>query len=113
MQDAAARQRRLVQMGRLHDAQDDHNAAVLAMREGVGAAALDRDILRWRALGASIVDLARMVRGQCEASEFCDARPRLEPLAVRLVEAIDDLIDRPVWIVIDAQVRLLAASAAG
>jgi hypothetical protein len=113
MQDAAARQRRLVLMDRLHDAQDDHNAAVLAACEGVGAAALDRDILQWRALGASIVELARMVRGQGEASAFCDARPRLEPLAVRLVEAIDDLIDRPVRIVIDAQVRLLAASTGG
>jgi hypothetical protein len=113
MQDAAARQRRLVLMGRLHDAQDDHNATVLATRGGVGATALDGDILRWRALGASIVELARLVRCQCEASTFCDARPRLEPLAVRLIEAIDDLIDRPVWIVIDAQVRLLAASTGG
>ena len=113
MQDAAARQRRLVLMGRLHDAQDDHNAAVLAAREGVGATALDGDILRWRTLGSSIVELARLVRCQCETSAFCDARPRLEPLAVRLIEAIDDLIDLPAWRVIDAQVRLLAASAAG
>lgn len=103
------RQRKLTLMGRLHDAQDDHDAAILAVRGGVAAAALDSDILLWRALGSAIVDLARLARASCAASAFCDARPGIEPLAARLVEAIDDQIDRPAWSVIQAQARLQAA----
>jgi hypothetical protein len=109
----APRQRKLVLMGRLHDAQDDHNKAIVSERRGATAAALDSDLSRWRVLGSAIVDLARLVRGQCAASAFCDARPEIEPLTARLVEAIDDQIDQPAWIVIDAQARLQAALEAG
>ena len=108
-----SRQRKLILMGRLHDAQDDHNTAILSIRQGVTAPALDGDLVRWRALGSAIIDLARLLRSHCAASAFCDARPEIESLAVRLVEAIDDQIDQPAWSVIDAQTRLQAARAAG
>ncbi len=116
MQDAvltAPRQHKLTLIGRLHDAQDDHNAAIKAVRSGVTAPALDGDILLWQALGSAIVDLARLVRAHCGASSFCDARPGIEPLTARLVEAIDDQIDRHAWTVIQAQARLQAARADG
>jgi hypothetical protein len=109
MTETAAWQRDLMLMGRLHDAEDDHNAAVLALRAGVTTAALDQDLFRWRALGSAIVELARMVRGQCAASDFCDARPRVTALAARLVEAIDDQLDQPAWSVINAHVGLQAS----
>jgi len=96
-------------MGRLHDAQDDHHAAILALRPGVTPTALDDDLRRWRALGSAIVDLARLAQSDCATSAFCDTRPQVEPLAIRLVEAIDDQIDSPAWSVVDAQVRLEAA----
>ena len=105
----APRQHKLMLMGRLHDAQDDHNAVVMAARGGVTAAALDGDILLWQALGSAIVDLARLLRTCCAASTFCDARPGIEPLTACLVEAIDDQIDRHAWGVIQAQARLQAA----
>ncbi|HEX4181140.1 MAG TPA: hypothetical protein VHY32_10150 [Caulobacteraceae bacterium] len=93
-------------MSRLHDAEDDHHAAVRAVRAGVTQAALDQDVRRWRALGHAIVDLARLVSGQCAASAFCDGRPGVFALAVRLAEAIDDQVDGPAWRVIEAQARL-------
>lgn len=110
---SAPRQRTLLLLGRLHDAQDDHNEAIFAARDGVTMADLNSDLRKWRILGSAIVDLARLVRGQCAASGFCDARPEVGNLAARLVEAIDDQIDRPAWIVVDAQTRLQAARSAG
>jgi hypothetical protein len=109
----APRQHKLTLMGRLHDAQDDHNAAVLAARGGVTGTALDGDVLLWQALGSAIADLARHIRAYCAASSFCDARPGIEPLTARLVEAIDDQIDRHAWGVIQAQARLQAAKSDG
>ena len=106
-------QHKLTLMGRLHDAQDDHNAAVLAVRRGVAGAALDGDILMWHALGSAIADLARLFCAYCAASSFCDARPGVEPLTARLVEAVDDQIDRHAWGVIQAQARLRAAQSDG
>jgi fructose-1,6-bisphosphatase/inositol monophosphatase family enzyme len=105
---AAARQRKLTLIDRLHDVEDDHNAAIRTLRAGVSIAALEQDLCRWRALGSAIVELARLVRGQCAASDFCDARPGTAILAARLVEAIDDQLDQPAWSVVDAQVRLQA-----
>ena len=49
------------------------------------------------------------MRRECAASAYCNARPRIEALAMRLVEAIDDEIDPPAWRVIDTHVRLEAA----
>ena len=109
----APRQHKLTLMGRLHDAQDDHNAAVMTASSGVTAAALDGDILLWQALGSAIVDLARLVCAYCAASSFCDARPGIEPLTARLVESIDDQIDLHAWGVVQAQARLQAARAGG
>jgi len=109
----AERQHKLTLIGRLHDAQDDHNAAVMAARGGVAASALDGDILLWQALGSAIVDLARLLRAYCAASAFCDARPGIEPLTARLVESIDDQIDRHAWGVIQAQARVQAARTDG
>jgi len=95
-------------LGRLHDAQDDHDAAMRAGRPGVAAATLEADIERWLAVGAAIADLARLVRRHCLASTFGDARPEVEPLTARLAEAIDDQVDAVAWGVIAAQARLLA-----
>lgn len=108
---AAPRQRLLLLTGRLHDAEDDHDAELRVERAGVCANALASDLQLWRGLGAAIVDIARLVRGHCSASSFCDARPAIEPLAVRLVEALDDQIDAAAWRVIAAQAHLLAARA--
>jgi hypothetical protein len=108
---AAPRQRLLRLTSRLHDAENDHDAGLRAVRGGVRAEALTKDLQLWRALGAAIVDLARIVREQCAASAFCDARPGIEPLAARLVESIDDQIDAAAWGVIAAQARLLAMRA--
>jgi hypothetical protein len=102
--------RRLLLIGRLNDAEDDHYQAIRAIRMGVNPVALDQGAQRRRALGLTIADLARLVSGQCAAGAFCDARPAVEPLAVRLIEAIDDQLDTPAWRVIDAQVRLQVAT---
>jgi len=106
----AARQRRLLLLGRLQDAEDAYGAQVRSERAGVRTAALDSDLKRWCALGAAIVELALAVRRHCSASGFCDARPRLDALAARLVESIDDQIDAAAWRVIEAQVYLTMES---
>ena len=92
----------------LHAAQDDHNAAVLTIRAGVSAAALDSDNRRWETAARAIVALARSLRAHCAASFFCDARPQIDTLTARLVDALDDQIDPHVWAVIEAAARLQA-----
>jgi hypothetical protein len=105
-------ERRLLLIGRLQDAEAEHDATIRSMRGGVCAPALSEDVRRWRAVGSAMAELARTVRRECAASAFCDARPCLELLAARLVEAIDDQIDAPAWRVINAQARLEAARSA-
>jgi hypothetical protein len=99
-------------MGRVHDVEDDHHAAILDIRRGATRTALDEDLRRWRTLGSAIVDLARLVSDHCAQSAFCDARPRIESLTARMVEAIDDQIDGHAWRVVDAVARLRAAETA-
>lgn len=107
-----ARQHRLMLMGRLHDAEDEHDAAIRFLRAGVDPAAVENDASRWRGLGLAIVELARAILRDCAASAYGEARPGLERLAMRLVEAVDDQIDAPAWAIVNAQVRLEAARSA-
>jgi hypothetical protein len=106
----ASSERRPLLLDQLHAAEADHDESIRSVREGVRSNALAEDSRRWRALGAAIVGLARLIRRECAASAFCDARPSIAELAVRLVESVDDQIDAPAWRVIDAQVRLEAGS---
>jgi hypothetical protein len=107
-----ARQRLLSLQGRLHDAEDDHDAAVRAARCGVTRQALQADLALWRAAGSAVVALAERLRAACLTSAFCDARPDVGMAAIRLIESVDDQIDLPAWRVIAAQVRLEAARSA-
>jgi len=92
----------------LRIAQDEHDAIRRTFRYGVTAQALAADNHRWEALGDAIADLARLIGRQFAESAFGDARPSAEMLAARLSEALDDLLDEPVWTVIDAAARLAA-----
>jgi hypothetical protein len=93
---------------RLRDAEDDHDEIRRAFRAGVTARTLAADIRRWEALGEAITALSSAVARQCAASHFCDARPDVLLLAIRLSESIDDLMDEPAWTVVDAAARLAA-----
>ena len=93
---------------RLREAQDDHDAVRRAFRAGVTGARLSADHRRWEALGESIAELAGAISRECRASHFCDARPDVVLLAIRLSESIDDLMDEPAWSVVDAAARLAA-----
>ena len=93
---------------RLRDAEDDHDVIRRAFRQGVTAGALLADRRRWEALGAAIANLARAITDDCAASAFCDARPDVVLLTVRLCESFDDLMDEPAWTVVDAAARLEA-----
>jgi hypothetical protein len=109
---SATRQCELTLMGRLHDAEDDHDLAVRGLRAGVSAEALDMDAQLWRAMGSAIAELARLVSRHCHLSSFCEARPSVGLLTARLSEAIDDQLDGAAWRVVDAQARLEAARTA-
>jgi hypothetical protein len=93
---------------RLRDAEDEHDDIRRAFRIGVTTRTLAADVRRWEALGEAIAALAGLVARQCAASHFCDARPDVLLLAIRLSESIDDLIDEPAWAVVDASTRLAA-----
>jgi hypothetical protein len=93
----------------LRDEIRDYDSAIRMVRAGVAQAALDQDIVLWRTLGAAIAELAKLISGHCAASAFCDARPKIEVLATRLVEAIDDQVDDPAWGVIAAEARFRIA----
>ena len=75
---------------------------------GATADLLSSDHQRWEAIGAGIAALACLIEDQCIASAFCDSRPDVASLTVRLSEAVDDLVDEPAWAVIDAAARLAA-----
>jgi len=92
----------------LREAEDGHDEIRRAFRAGVTARTLAADTRRWEALGEAIAALAGAVARQCAASHFCDARPDVLLLAIRLSESIDDLMDEPAWAVADATARLAA-----
>jgi hypothetical protein len=109
--DTAPRQRRLLLLGRLQDAEDDYATARREACEGVCAAALRADNDGWEEIGAAIAGLARLIGARCASSLFCDARPDVELVAARLSEAVDDQFDPPSWGVVDAAARLAAVEA--
>jgi hypothetical protein len=100
---------RIGALRRLREAEDKHDEIRRTSRAGVTVRALAADARRWEALGEAIAALAGAVARQCAASHFCDARPDVVLLAIRLSEAIDDLMDAPAWTVTDAAARLAAA----
>ena len=102
-----ARQRRAL-CANLRDAQLEHDIIRRALRSGATADLLSSDHQRWEAIGAGIAALACLIEDQCIASAFCDSRPDVASLTVRLSEAVDDLVDEPAWAVIDAAARLAA-----
>jgi hypothetical protein len=93
---------------RLREAEYEHDAIRRAFRQAVTTEALLADNRRWEALGAAVASLARAVADHCVASSFCDARPDVAVLAVRICESFDDLTDEPAWTVIDAAARYAA-----
>jgi len=105
---SSVRRHRLALLGRLQDAEDDHDR----MRRQTFASAtgelLDADKARWTRLGDSLAALARLVCKASADSVFCDSRPGVDLVTVRLSEAIDDQFDRESWRVIDAAARLAA-----
>lgn len=93
---------------RLREAEDEHDAIRRAFSAGASARTLAADLRRWEALGEAIAALAGLVARHCAASHFCDARPDVALLTIRLSESIDDLMDEPAWSVTDAAARLAA-----
>jgi len=87
-------------LGRLREAQDDHDVVRRAFRDGVTTTLLSADHRRWEALGEAIAALAAAIARHCGASHYCDARPDAALLAIRLSESIDDLMDEPAWSVV-------------
>jgi len=93
---------------RLHESQDDHDIVRRTFRSGVTTALLSADHRRWEGLGEAIAALAAAIARHCGASHFCDARPDVVLLTIRLSESIDDLMDEPAWSVVGAAARLAA-----
>jgi hypothetical protein len=95
----------------LRHAEDRHDLTRRTGCAGVSTATLAADNRRWEAIGVAITDLARLIGDQFAASAFANARPETLRLAMRMSEAIDDLMDEPAWTVIDAATRLAATEA--
>lgn len=91
--------------GRLAAAENGHDADRRSTCSGVTARALVADNDAWEEIGAAIADLARLIHARCATSRLCNARPRIDALAARVSEAIDDQIDAAAWRVIDAAAR--------
>ena len=96
----------------LLQAQDEHDQIRRAFRAGATDAALKSDLGRWTKIGAAVAELARLIQSEFNASHFGDARPDPELLIARISEAIDDQLDEPVWVVIDAAARLFGMDVA-
>jgi hypothetical protein len=105
----ADRRQRLNLLGRLQDAEDNHDRSRLRSFAGVTRAALDADKAQWSGVGAAVAALARAVCEACATSTFCETCPRLELVALRLSESIDDQFDADAWWVVAAAARLAAA----
>ncbi|MDR3512373.1 MAG: hypothetical protein P4L73_12120 [Caulobacteraceae bacterium] len=110
---ASDRGHRLLLLGRLQEAEDDHDRNRRARFAGVTGELLDADKARWSRIGGALATLARLIGEACASSAFCEARPRAELVAARLSEAIDDQIDREAWLVADAAARLAIGEGAG
>ena len=96
----------------LREAQRRHDHDRRHHRDGATAQDLDVDNALWDQVGRDIGALARRIQQTCLASRFGDTRPDLALLADRLVESVDDQVDRAAWRVIQAAARLACAPAA-
>ena len=105
---ADRRRNRLALLGRLQDAEEEHDRARRRGLSGVTAEALDADKARWSRIGGAIAALARAIAQTCAASAFGDARPAHGELTARLSESIDDQFDPAAWRIVDAAARLAA-----
>lgn len=109
---ANGRARRLALLGRLQDAEDDHDAARRDLAAGSSRDLLDADKARWSDVGAGVAALARLISETCAASAFSETRPCAELVTARLSEAVDDQFDPAAWRIVDAAARLAAAERA-
>jgi hypothetical protein len=104
-----ARRVRLALLGRLQEAESDHDRARREGLAGVTQRLLDADKARWSRIGEALAAMARLVSETCASSAFGETRPKVEDVAVRLSEAIDDQLDSEAWPVVDAATRLAAS----
>src|ERR1700742_4206392 len=86
---------RLTLLGRLQDAEDDHDRTRREALSGVTLENLEADKVRWSQLGGALAALARQICQTCAASAFGEARPKVDSVTLRLSEAIDDQLDAP------------------
>ncbi len=107
---AAPRRHFLTLLGRLQEAEDDHDRDRRDHIAGVTDERLGMDKARWSSVGGAMAALAVQICNACAASAFAEGRPRAEQVAQRLSEAIDDQLDTPAWRLIDAAARLAVAS---
>jgi hypothetical protein len=103
-----SRRKRLILLGRVQDAEAEHDRARRAHFAGVTTASLDAEKTLWTEVGVAIAELAGRFRDGCAASLFTEGNPRIEDVAARLSEAIDDQFDAYAWRVMDAAARLAA-----
>jgi hypothetical protein len=83
-------------------AQRRHDEDRLAACSGVTQAGLDADNAAWRGLGQEVARLALRIQRACRDSQYCNSRPSLLDLTLRLVESVDDQMDGPAWSVLHA-----------
>jgi hypothetical protein len=105
---ADGRSRRLTLLGRLQEAEDEHDRARRATSAGHARVLLDADKARWTRIGAGLAAMARLICEACATSAFAESRPGAELVTARLSEAIDDQLDREAWRIVDAAARLAA-----
>jgi hypothetical protein len=98
----AAHRHRLILLGRLQEAEAEHDHVRRNSYAGATADLLDADKAAWSGIGEAIAAVAELIARSCAASAFCEARPKPEQLAARMAESIDDQVDREAWLVIDA-----------
>jgi hypothetical protein len=107
---APQRRHFLTLLGRLQEAEDDHDRDRRSHISGVSQERLETDKTRWSSVGGAVAALAAQICSACAASAFAEARPKVDQLAQRLSEAIDDQLDAPAWRLIDAAARLAVAT---
>jgi hypothetical protein len=99
----------LTLLGRLQEAEDDHDRDRRNHFAGVTDERLGMEKARWSSVGGAMAALAVQICDACAASAFAEGRPRADQVAQRLSEAIDDQLDAPAWRLIDAAARLAVA----
>jgi hypothetical protein len=103
---ASQRRHFLLLLGRVQEAGDDHDRRCRDEIAGVIHERLETDKAGWSRLGGAVAALAAQICETCAAAAYAEARPRMDQVAQRLSEAIDDQIDAPAWRLVDAAARL-------